>query len=678
MKALFASLIVLVCSVNLLFAQKKFTVGKEPSWVSRQTIDYAKSNLNKDAEGGSIDYDYENQVSLADKSVYVRRSYKVLSESGVQDNSQVTIEYDPSFQQLVIHNIQIIRDGQIINKLQPANIKTIQQETDLNRYIYNGTLQEVLFLEDVRKNDIIEYSYTLKGFNPIFQNKYSDFYNTKFSAPYYSIYYKLIVPSGRTMNIKNSKETIQPLVKTEAGQITYEWKLNDVEPLHLQDGYPGWLDPYPCVMISEFQSWSEVSKWASTLFPKTNTISGELKKKIEQIKTQYPTSEGRTTAALRFVQDDIRYMGLEMGIHSHLPVSPEKVMSRRFGDCKEKSYLLVTMLQNMGIEAAPVLINTDYTQAINNWLPSSNCFDHATVRVKLDDGCHWFDPTISYQRGTLADISYPDYKTGLIVSDTSTALTTIGNHEKGGEKVKEIFTVPDMTGKAKLKVITTYAGSNADNVREDFNSNSVYEIQKGYQQFYQSYYSKLTADSLAFSDDENGSFTTTEYYSIDSFWNIDKSKLEQSFEPYIINSILKKPKEKNRNLPFSITFPAKYHEEIEILLPDNWNLKPFHADVKNAAFTFKADCIVYDRRISIEYDYEALKDYVTSAEASDYFIKLNQLREHEAYSLTINDDKNNSDAIAALDKHDSNPMYLAVPVLLFVGIAVWLSQRKQS
>ena len=132
MKTLFAFLILFVCPLPVLFAQKKFAIGKEAAWVTHQTIDYNKSSLNKDAEDGSVDYDYENHISLAEKSEYVRRSYKVLSESGVQDNSQVTIQYDPSFQQLIIHSIQIIRDGQIINKLEPAKIKTIQQETDLN------------------------------------------------------------------------------------------------------------------------------------------------------------------------------------------------------------------------------------------------------------------------------------------------------------------------------------------------------------------------------------------------------------------------------------------------------------------------------------------------------------------------------------------------------------------
>ena len=125
--------IILVFLFGTSYAQRKFAAGKEPAWISKQTVDYNKSNLDKDAEGGNIDIDFEKQVSLSDNSTYIKRSYKVLSGAGVEDNSQVSIDFDPSFEQLTIHTIVIIRNGQIINKLvlperlQPHFSKQIQR-----------------------------------------------------------------------------------------------------------------------------------------------------------------------------------------------------------------------------------------------------------------------------------------------------------------------------------------------------------------------------------------------------------------------------------------------------------------------------------------------------------------------------------------------------------------------
>src|SRR4051794_22985919 len=166
-------------------AQNKPFTGKEPSWITTLPADYNKTMLNSEAEDGYIDLDYQKQVSLAAQSVYTKLAYKILSEAGVQNMSQLSFYFDPTYQSITIHSIKIIRDGQTINKLDISKIKTIQEETDLNRFIYNGTLKSIVFLEDVRKNDIVEYSYTLKGFNPIFKNKYSDVYDTKFSTPLY-------------------------------------------------------------------------------------------------------------------------------------------------------------------------------------------------------------------------------------------------------------------------------------------------------------------------------------------------------------------------------------------------------------------------------------------------------------------------------------------------------------
>lgn len=668
--------LILLVLISVSKAQNKPFSGKEPSWITVIPTNYNKTALNNEAEEGYIDLDFQKQVSLATQSVYIKAVYKVLSESGVQNMSQLSFYFDPTYQSLTIHTINIIRDGQVINKLDLSKMKTIQEESELDRFIYNGTMKSILFLEDVRKNDIVEYSYTLKGFNPIFQNKYSEFYDTEFSTPEYHLYYKLIIPAGRTINIRNSGDTISPTIHTDATQTVYEWKKDDIHALHGQDALPSWYDPYGSIMVSEFKDWKEVNTWAVGLFPTLTSLSAPLQKKIDEINAKSKTDEDKVKAALRFVQDDVRYMGLEMGVHSHLPATPDKVFARRFGDCKEKSYLLVTMLRKMGIQAYPVLINAGYTKAINDWLPSPRCFDHTTVKVVLNDGEHWFDPTISYQRGNLKDISYPDYKTGLVITDTTSSLTSIALHEKAGVNVKEIFSVNDMLGKAKLKVITIYTGSYADDLRDQFNSSSNYELLNDYKQYYQTYFSGIAGDSLAFNDDSlSGTFTTTEYYSIDSFWSIESKGLKSSFTSYVINGIIKKPKDKSRTMPFYLTYPAKYHEEVEVNLPEDWNLHPYDAVIKCDGFVYKVKCTTSLRKMVLTYDFENLKDAISPAEAPQYFSKLKELDKVSNYQITTYTDDENS--LFTQSNTSTNPLHVMVPVFIVIGSIIWWTQKRK-
>ncbi|MEP6466189.1 MAG: DUF3857 domain-containing protein [Parafilimonas sp.] len=646
-----------------------------PAWITLYTIDYSSTALDKEAENGSVDLDYEEQINLNDQSVYTKHSIKILSEAGVQDNSEVTIDFDPTYQQLIIHTIEIIRDGESVNKLNLGKLKIIHVEKDLDKFIYDGQLEATLILDDVRKNDIIEYSYTLKGFNPIFQNKFQRFFDTKLDIPVYNLYYKLIVPINRSINIKNNNDTINPLKHTEGNNNIYEWRKINNHTIRVQDKLPDWYDPYSSIMISEFNSWSEVNNWAKQLFPENISISPALKNEINKINSNYKTSEEKTTAAMRFVQDDIRYMGIEMGIHSHKPANPNKVFDQRFGDCKEKSYLLCVMLNSIGINACPVLINASYKKTITEWLPAAIDFDHCTVRVIINNKTYWLDPTISYQRGSLSTISYPDYQFGLVLTDTTTSLSTIKPQGKNKETVKEIFTVPEYYGLCYFKVITTYSGAYADDTRSDFNYSSDYEMQKNYLNFYKDYFDNIKSDSLTYSDnDSTGIFTTTEYYSIDSFWTIKDNSRTADFSCYVISDLLKKPKETNRTMPIGLSFPVHCTEELDINLAGNgWNLKEVDEDVRCASFAFIKKSKVYDNRIIIDYDYERFKDNVMPEESGNYLSALQKINEEQDYQISWNDD--NKSATSSTSS-TGTLVEIIIVILVLLGLIVRWTQRR--
>jgi hypothetical protein len=92
-----------------LFSQNnKPLISAAPAWVTNNSIDYTNASLDKEAEDGSVDLDFEKQVNLNEQSVYIKHSIKILSEAGVQDNSEVTINFDPNYQQLIIHTIELI------------------------------------------------------------------------------------------------------------------------------------------------------------------------------------------------------------------------------------------------------------------------------------------------------------------------------------------------------------------------------------------------------------------------------------------------------------------------------------------------------------------------------------------------------------------------------------------
>jgi transglutaminase-like putative cysteine protease len=658
---------------------KKPLAGKEPSWISFNQYDYTGTHLDQEAEDGYFDIGYDQQVSLEQQSVYCKRSVKILTEAGIQNSSEVSVSFDPSYEQLTFHTIRIIRENTTINQLNLSKIKTIQQEKELNRYLYNGSLSAILFLEDVRKGDIIEYSYTLKGFNPIFKNKYADIYDLNFTIPIGSLYYKLIVPKGREIIIKNSNTDIKPVIQTKPEGTIYEWKLNQVKAVRLQDNIPSWYDPYSIIMISEYKSWKEVNDWAMNLFPIVNDISPALQKKITDIKIQYPETTQQALASLRFVQDDIRYLGVEMGENSHKPGHPNKIFTQRFGDCKDKSYLLCALLHSLGMEAYPVLINTSVKGRISERLPSAGAFDHVTVQLRLNGKIYWFDPTISFQRGAIDFISCPDYQRGLVISPATDDLTKITNNEPGLVAIKEVFDIPDMSGEAKLTATTRYTGSFADDMRSSFSNNSKYEMQKTFREYYAGYYEKITADSLQIEEDEKtGAFITKEYYTITDLWELKDGVKKAFFNPYVIDGVIRRPKDISRTMPFGLMWPAKYKEDLRINLPEDWNADQSFEKINTSSFTMSARFSFNGiRTINLEYSYENLKDHVIPADTREYIDGLDKQDNEFSYMLSYSvDGKSIPSSSETEKKKDNSSFYIGLLILLVIGGIVWWTQRN--
>lgn len=639
--------LLLIISLNSEAQHSKLSTANAPAWVTVNEIDYNNQKLESEAEDGLLNLRIERQVSLRNQSRYYKRTIKILSEAGVQNGSEISVNFDPVYEQLTFNSVLIIRDGKQINKLQLAKFKTIQQEKELARHTYDGSLTALLVLDDVRKDDIIEYSYTIKGFNPIFKGKYAGEFDCNFAVPVANIYYKLIVADKQDITIKNRQTNIQPAMSKSGDETVYEWRLQNVAALHLESKTPDWYDPYASVLVSEFTDWAMVSNWAVPLFPQNPHISAPLLNKINTIKTSYNSDEERTLAALHFVQDEIRYTATETGVYSHKPNQPDKIFAQRFGDCKDKSYLLVTMLQAMGIEAHPVLINTVDKKIIEERLPSPHAFDHCTVQVKIKSKIYWFDPTISFQRGPIDKISYPDYQVGLVVSNDTKNLASIPFNETGVTDVQEIFIIGTLSGKSYLKVITANTGSYADAARYDFTNNSVYEMKNRYKNFYASYFDKINADSLTYkSNDTSGSFTTTEYYTIDDIWKKEKNKTKIDFTSFVIDGNMSKPADKNRTMPFRLTYPLHVRERLELTMPEDWPIKTFDETINAPGFQMTGNGASEGNKVNLNYEYESLQDYVMPADAQAFFANYdaadNDLGYQLYYSGTLSDSQNTS------------------------------------
>jgi hypothetical protein len=81
---------------------------------------------------------------------------KITDNVGVQEGSSISINYDPTYQGLILHKIEVLREGEIINKLNLNDFQNIRQESNSESYIYDGSLNAIANLADIRNGDILD------------------------------------------------------------------------------------------------------------------------------------------------------------------------------------------------------------------------------------------------------------------------------------------------------------------------------------------------------------------------------------------------------------------------------------------------------------------------------------------------------------------------------------------
>jgi tetratricopeptide (TPR) repeat protein len=136
--------------------------------------------------------------------------------------------------------------------------------------------------------------------------------------------------------------------------------------------------------------------------------TGPLRDEVEKIRKAFADPKARAEQALQLVQQRIRYVALSMGQGGLVPATAETTWSRRFGDCKAKTALLLAILHEYGIVAEPVLANAFAGDAVGNWLPMIGAFNHVLVRAHVGGKTYYLDGTRTGDTD-LDGIDVPDF-----------------------------------------------------------------------------------------------------------------------------------------------------------------------------------------------------------------------------------------------------------------------------
>lgn len=642
--------ILLITALLLLFgsqalASKEYTVGAPPDWVvplqpdvdfevpTDQTSDgvyYLLSDRQIRAEGHTT-HSYSHYAATA------------FNVTGIESIANVDIAFNPAYQTLTLHSIRVIRNGTAIEKLHNAEVRILQREPDLERLIYDGRKTAHVFLDDVRQGDIVEYAYSLNGRNPVFGDRHFGMLRLNWAVPVRHVYGRLLLPAGPDLTVVTRNTELKPTVHQRGGQQEYVWEQREVAPVKVEKDAPAWYQPHAQVQWSAYPDWPAVARWAAPLYA-VPAVSGRIRQVIDSIATSSSDDEARLLAALRFVQSEIRYLGVEVGVGSHRPSHPDVVLERRFGDCKDKTLLLLTLLDGLGIEAHAALVDTEGTRILREQLPTPGAFDHVLVRARLNGIDYWLDPTFNPQGGTLAALHQPNHAYALVVDPKAGDLVAMASPNRPLPRVSIHSMIDSRAGfdaPASYTVTTTAENGAADRQRQILASKSHLELQNNYLNFYANRYPEIrVAAALEVSDDEQQNrLALTERYEIDTLWRPSENsgRITANISAVDLRDRLPSAGSTKRTAPLAVPYPLNISQVTEVLLPEPWPIEPGSTTIEDSVFTFTREIANSGSRLVFTDTFITHTDHVAATEVSRYQANLQRVHDELDYSLWFTD-----------------------------------------
>ncbi|BDD06783.1 DUF3857 domain-containing protein [Aureibacter tunicatorum] len=648
--------------------------SNKPNWAIETS--YAKPLTASEQQNfGDVYYLLINsQYNISLSEYYFKSVLHIISEQGVQNYSRIDLEYDPSYQEIEWLEVSVIRNGKKLNKLDSDLIISLDVENQAERHLYNKSKTQSINLKDIRKGDVLIYSYLRKGDNPILKDKFNTKGQFNYSERIGKISRSIIYKNDRKFNT-NYINPIKELQysKTESnGYVIEKWEAENISPVYYEDGTPSWHNVNTAIEISEDNDWGDVRLWAFDLFDQEidqKRVSAELQKIIKDGQTE----NEKITAIIRFVQDDIRYLGFEDGIHAYLPHNPAEILDQRFGDCKDKSLLLVTMLKAIGVEAYPVLVNTIALKGLINKLPSRRAFNHCIVQIK-NNGTFWIDPTLKLQGGDYRSMFWPNYEYGLVINSDDTKLTEISPNTNSSITTNEYLTVGKPEESSEFKIETLYYGEAADTQRNYIQSTSKSKMTQNYNDFYASKFNAIDREATKITVEDNREDNIVkiiEEYTISDLWkSLNDSSNVHTFRigPYSMAGSITYPETKDRKSPYWILYPTNLTHHIWLQMPHQWSLSQdnikYYSNSLNSYYL--SEYISNSNTIHLNYKYKTNNNYVPLEEIADFINYHNQL--DAIFEMEVNTHEEKNPFIKAKNSFNWGYPFLVI----FFVISVWL------
>lgn len=394
MKAFVAALFTASAFTFSAFAEDKPVIAPPASWVKPASLP-ASQDTDDQSPVRILLSDQQIHLERGKETVYSNMAVKIQTPQGLAAGN-LSFPWRPDTDVLTVHKLQIRRGSEVIDVLAAGQTFTVvRREQNLESATLDGVLTANIQPEGLQVGDIIEFAMSLSSSDPTLQGHVEQIAGNWNGLAVDRAHLRIQWPATLPVRLRATGSLPEIKVRKFGDTSVAELLLDKVEPVIPPKGAPLRYQIGRLVEATDYASWADIGTLMAPLYDKAATLppEGPLRTELDRIKSLSADPKVRAQAALTLVQDRVRYVALTMGAGGYVPANAETTWSRRYGDCKGKTALLLALLHALDIPAEAVAVSTMFGDGLDTRLPIVGLFNHVIVRAALAGQTYWMDGT---------------------------------------------------------------------------------------------------------------------------------------------------------------------------------------------------------------------------------------------------------------------------------------------
>lgn len=408
------------------------------------------------------------EFKVKDKGKAILNTHYVITlfnDRGANNHLRYLTHYDKLNKVLDISGTVYNNNGDKIYKLAKKDIYDISATAESNDITDN----RIKIAEFDKKN--FQYPYTIE-FESSVETTNMMFYPSGYFYPSERLSSQektliIEVPDDFEFRYKEKKFPNTLNLVTKKNKKIYTWTVKNItsdeyETNTSYDFYPEIITAPKLFSVENYEgdveSWNDIGKFISKLNQGRDILPETIRAIVTDLVSHEKDTLKRIEMLYNYLQNNTRYMSIQLGIGGWQTMSATEVSQKGYGDCKALSNYMKALLKEAGIISYLALIRAGAdAEDVDPTFPNMY-FNHVINCVPLKKDTIWLECTSQTNSLGFMGSFTGNRKALLILPDGAALVNTIKYHTFNNSKITKATIVLDNNANASAQVQTTYNG----------------------------------------------------------------------------------------------------------------------------------------------------------------------------------------------------------------------------